>query len=115
VVHYPLFRAVGPAQWPAYERAHRRRITPVVAPPMLAQSLVAAALLVERPGPLTAVNLILAASLLLITLTVFGALHGRLQQQWSANGHRRLLLLNGLRTVAWTAQTAVAIALVARV
>jgi len=113
VVHYPLFAAVGAAQWPAYEAAHRRRITAVVGPPMLAAPVVAAALLAARPGVLAGVNLALTAGLLLATALVFGRLHQELETTWSAEAHRRLLRLNGVRAVAWTGQAAVAAALVA--
>ena len=113
LVHYPLFAAVGVGQWPAYEAAHRRRITVVVGPPMLAAPVVATALLARRPDALAGVNLALAAGLLLATATVFGSLHAGLEQSWSAAAHGRLLRLNALRTAAWTAQAAVAVALVA--
>jgi hypothetical protein len=111
-VHYPLFAAVGAAQWPGYHEAHSRRITWVVAGPMLAAPAVAAALLAERPGPLSAANLMVAAGLLLVTATAFGRLHRRLRP-WSEDGHRRLLRLNAARTAAWTLHTALAVALAA--
>lgn len=107
VVLYPSFRLVGETEWPAYHAAHSRRITPVVAPAMLAHPLVAIALLVDRPGPLAAVNLALAAGLLLVTAGVFARLHGRL----TAAALGRLVRLNVLRTVAWTASAGVALAL----
>jgi len=52
------------------------------------------------------------AALLLATVTVFGALHERLGRRWDGVAHRRLLALNAVRAVAWTAQLAVAIVLV---
>jgi hypothetical protein len=107
VVLYPSFTGVGEREWSAYHAAHSRRITPVVAPAMLAHPLVATALLLDRPGPLTAVNLALAAGLLLVTAAVFARLHGRLTPV--AVG--RLVRLNVLRTVAWTASAGVALAL----
>jgi hypothetical protein len=111
-VHYPLFAAVGRPGWPDYEAAHRRRITPVVGPAMLAQAAVAVALVLGRPGLPAAVNLALALGLLASTVTVFGALHERLAGGWDGAAHRRLLRLNAVRAVAWTAQVAVAIALI---
>ncbi|MBA2515846.1 MAG: hypothetical protein H0V22_00745 [Solirubrobacterales bacterium] len=113
LVHYPLFAAVGERQWRAYEAGHRRRITVVVGPPMLAQPVVAVALLLERPGPLTAVNLALAAGLLLVTVAVFGRLHEALRLRFDPKVHRRLLQLNALRAGAWTAQAGVSAALFA--
>jgi hypothetical protein len=111
-VHYPLFAAVGRAGWGEYEAAHRRRITPVVGPVMLAQAAVAVALVLDRPGSLTALNLALALGLLGATVSVFGALHGRLERGWDGAVHRRLLRLNAVRAGAWTVQVAVALALV---
>ena len=113
VVHYPLFAAVGAEQWVAYEAAHRRRITVVVGPPMLAAPVVAAALLADRPGLLAAGNLALAAGLLVATATVFGRMHAGLEAAWSDAAHRRLLRLDAARTGAWTAQVAVAVVLAA--
>jgi hypothetical protein len=107
VVIYPQLAQVRPSDWPAYHAAHARRITPVVAPAMLAHPLVATALLVDRPGPLAAVNLALAAGLLLVTATVFARLHDGLTQ--AAAG--RLVRRNVLRTVGWTTSAGVALAL----
>jgi hypothetical protein len=108
VVLYPSFALVGDSEWLAYHAAHSRRITPVVAPAMLAHAIVATVLLVDRPDALAAVNLALAAGLLLVTATVFARLHGRLTP--AAVG--RLVRLNALRAVAWTASAGVALALV---
>ena len=110
VVHYPLFAAVGARAWPAYEAAHRRRITWVVAVPMLAQLPVAAVLL---PGALAIANACLVALAFLSTVAWLGPLHGRLQAGWDGALHRRLVRGNWLRTMAWTAQTGVAVALAA--
>jgi hypothetical protein len=107
VVLYPSFALVGEADWAAYHAAHSRRITPVVAPAMLAHPLVALALLAERPGVLAAVNLALAGGLLLVTATVFARLHARLTRS-TVN---RLVRRNAPRAVAWTANTGVALAL----
>ena len=52
VVPNPQLAQVRAADLPASHAAHSRRITPVVAPAMLAHPLVATALLVDRPGPL---------------------------------------------------------------
>ena len=41
-VQYPLMRAVGESRFVEYERMHVRRITPVVAPPMLIELATAA-------------------------------------------------------------------------
>jgi hypothetical protein len=106
LVLYPLFARVGAAEWPAYHAMHARRITPVVAPAMLAHPVVASALLVSRPGVLAVLNLALACGLLLVTATVFAREHGRLLDVV------RLVRWNRWRTVAWTASCVVAVWLV---
>jgi hypothetical protein len=106
-VHYPLFARVGAEGWAAYHAEHSRRITPVVAPAMLAHVAVAAVLAVERPGALAVVNLALAAGLLVVTGALFARLHATLRPD--ALG--RLLRLNALRTAAWSASAGVALAL----
>jgi hypothetical protein len=107
VVHYPLFALVGAAGFADYHAEHSRRITPVVAPAMLAHVAVAAALAAVRPGALAAVNLALAAGLLVVTAAVFARLHATLRPDTLG----RLLRLNALRAAAWSASTGVAIAL----
>jgi hypothetical protein len=51
VVHYPLFRRVGSAQYPAYHRQHMRRITWIVAPLMTVELLTAIWLVWQPPPP----------------------------------------------------------------
>jgi hypothetical protein len=107
LVVYPLFERVGAREWPAHHATHSRRITVVVAPAMLAHPVVAAVLLADRPGVLAAVNLALTGGLLVVTATVFARLHAGLEP----GGVRRLVAWNALRAVAWTASSAVAVAL----
>jgi hypothetical protein len=50
VVHYPLFEQVGKAAFAAYETAHARLTTWVVAPTMLVEALTGGLLLWHRPA-----------------------------------------------------------------
>ena len=117
LVVYPQFASVPAERWEAFHRAHSTRITPVVGPPMLAAALVAAVLVARpptgAPGALLAVNLLLPAALLLATAAVFGPLHTRLGAGATPELLRRLAGLDRLRTAAWTAHLAVALALAA--
>ena len=72
----------------------------------------AAAVLVDAGRPLTIVNLALAAGMFAITGAYFARLHGRLAASWDIRLHRRLVAANWVRTAGWTAQLAVAVALV---
>ena len=117
-VVYPQFRQVGAERFAAYHREHATRITPVVVGPMVLAPLVAAALLLDppagAPGALLVLNLLLPAGLLAVTGLVFGPLHTRLGGEGPDEALlRRLAHLNRLRTVAWTAHLAVALALAA--
>jgi uncharacterized membrane protein len=107
VVVYPGFARVGAAEFAAFHAAHSRRITPVVAPPMLAHPVVALALLLDRPGALAAANLALAAGMLAVTAVVFARDHAVLGPE----GVARLVARNRWRTAGWTAALGTAVAL----
>jgi hypothetical protein len=112
LVHYPLFALVGPREWERYGAEHRRRITWLAAPLMIANVGLAVALLADGGSALRMANACLSAGAFAITGLVFAPMHGRLEQQASAAGVRRLVRANWLRTTAWTAQVIVAIALI---
>ena len=116
VVHYPLFTfATGP-RWTEFHAEHSRRTGWVVGVPWAMQGLGAFALLVWRPAGV-AIGLVLVAVLLAgitVVATVLVALpaHARLAQGFEATVHRRLLLGDRVRTLAWTAGTLVALVMV---
>lgn len=114
VVHYPLFSAVGEAEWLAYEASHRTRITFVVAVPMLVSVGLAAYVLLSGDGSqgLRTANAVLAAVPFVVTFLLAVPLHEQLTDAWDADAHRKLVLVNWIRTVGWTAQAGVAVALV---
>lgn len=109
VVHYPLFALTGATGWPIYIADHQRRITWIVLPMMVANVALGAALVLDDPNGLTVANVTLAGGIFAATGAVFAPLHGRLaaDQRQAA----RLVQLNWARTLAWTAQVAVAAAL----
>jgi hypothetical protein len=112
VVHYPLFALVGADGWTRYEVEHQRRITWVVAPLMLANVVLAAALLLDDAGGLAVANAALAGGVFAATGAVYAPLHGQLARGHAGDVIARLVRLNWARTAAWTAQVAVAAALV---
>jgi hypothetical protein len=116
LVHYPLFAAVGAGAWTDYEREHQRRITVLVAPLMVANVALAAAVLLAG-GPdaaLRGLDAALALAVFTATGTVYSGLHRRLGGGWDATLGARLVRLNWWRTAAWSAQTAIAALIVAR-
>jgi hypothetical protein len=115
VVHYPLMRHVGAAEFLGYERQHTVRTGWVVIPPMVVElgcSLwIAAMSLGSADAAMALVGLALLAVIWVSTGLLQGPAHGRLIRGFDAEVHRRLLLTNWIRTVAWLARIPVAVAL----
>jgi hypothetical protein len=107
LVHYPLFALVGAAEWPRYEAQHQRRITWLVAPLMLANLGLGIAVFAADASVLSALNGALALGVFGATGLVFARMHATLEPA----GVARLVRANWARTAAWTAQVAVALAL----
>jgi hypothetical protein len=103
-VHYPLFKNVGPGDFPEFHRQHTTRITRLVAPLMLAEILTAGWLLLKTTANPT---LFLASLPPLVLVWISTALlqvplHNRLANGFNPAVHRRLVLTNHIRTFAWT-------------
>lgn len=106
LVHYPLMGDVGPAGFARYEQCHRRRTTWIVAPAMLLEAALAVWLLARPPaGPpfwSVSAGAALLAGIWLSTFAVQVPLHARLSAGFDAAAHRRLVLTNWWRTLAWS-------------
>lgn len=119
VVHYPLMALAGRDGYPAFQAAHSRRTTFVVAPPMLVE-LATGAWLALRPPPFFPASaawagLALLAVVWLSTFFLQVPEHGRLEHGFDAVAHRRLVRGNWVRTVAWTLRGTLLIANLPRV
>lgn len=118
VVHYPLFNRVPPDALVAYAQAHTTRTTWVVAPLMLVEAA-SAALLVVTPPAGVAPNLPLLGLVLLLVIWIATAVgmvpvHHRLSRRGDPADAARLARRNWVRTLAWTARAAIAVALLAQ-
>lgn len=111
VVHYPLLARVGESGFVSYEREHTRRTTWLVAPLMLVEGIAVAALVVLDPGVATALGAVLLAGIWASTFLVQVPCHRVLERGWDAAAHRRLVRSNWVRTLLWTARSAIAVAL----
>jgi hypothetical protein len=97
---------VGRDGYPAYQAAHARRTTRVVAPPMLLE-LGTGVWLTLRPSPFFPgsaawMGLALLAVVWASTFFLQVPEHGRLEHGFDPAAHRRLVRVNWVRTVAWT-------------
>lgn len=117
VVHYPLLGAVPAGGYANYQRLHMSRTTLVVAAPMLLELGAATLLLWLAPGGAAArlgqLGVGLLAAIWLSTLLLQMPAHRRLERGFDRAAHARLVRSNWIRTAAWTARAALALALFA--
>ena len=103
LVHYPGFPAVEKRQWPGYHLRHSRRITVLVLPAMIAELGISAWLTWTDLNNLHLAFFGLSLFTWVITALVFLPLHQRIAVRPTERALRRLVRLNWLRTLAWTA------------
>lgn len=113
VVHYPLFGKVGTAGFVAYQTDHMRRITFVIAGPMLVELGTAIALTWWRPALIPEwqiwAGLALLAGIWISTGLLQMPLHITLLDGFDATVHQRLVATNWIRTLAWSARGVLAL------
>lgn len=113
IIHYPLFAqaaAGGQDAWIAYERAHTRRTTLVVFPLMFAELGSTALINLERIDSYLAwAGSLLVAFLWFSTFAMAVPLHAKLTKRFDAIDHKKLVAVNALRTIAWTARAGLAV------
>lgn len=110
LVHYPLYRLVGIAQFARYEAAHTFWTAFVVVPPMLAEMATAFWLVWCKPlasisEKALRLNLALLGVIWLSTAFVQSPLHGRLTRGFDERTVRWLVASNWLRTVCWSVRS----------
>lgn len=112
IVHYPLFASVGEGEFANYEQRHSRLTSFVVGPPMLIEAASAAGLVLLSQGrlPSWAVwsGLALVVVIWLSTALIQVPCHARLEAGFNRAIHRRLVISNWIRTVAWTLKSCIA-------
>jgi hypothetical protein len=108
LVHYPLFGNVGASGYCAYQAAHSRRTTYMVAPPMLIELGTSGLLVAQQPTGVPAwqtwLGLGLVGTVWLSTFALQVPRHNTLGTGYDPEVHRTLVATNWLRTTAWTAR-----------
>ena len=119
VVHYPLMRFVSGEQFAHFETAHRTRISWVVGPLMLIEGVCVLAFLFAPPAGLAWWLPWMGAGVEAVaigtTAFVSAPLHERLNAHFTQAALDRLIATNWIRTIAWTARAALAIAMLVAV
>ena len=111
IVHYPLLGRMAATDVAAYEREHVRRTFRLVGPVMGVEALSAGLLVWALPGPLVRIGLGILVGIWLITAAVQVPLHGRLSERPDDATVKRLVRTNWLRTLAWSARSGLALAM----
>ncbi len=108
VVHYPLFNRVDNASFVEYQRWHQRLTTLVVGPPMLIEAFSTVLLAWYPPLGIGYGPIFWGVALLFViwfsTAFLQVPCHGVLEKQFDPVYHRRLVLTNWIRTIAWSAR-----------
>ena len=106
VNHYPLLGRVGNNVFADYEREHQRLTTPVVAPPMAVELIIACLLVWSRPASIPAWMCWTGLGLVLVVWASTAFLqvprHEQLSRGFDPLAHGALVGTNWIRTIAWS-------------
>jgi hypothetical protein len=111
IAHYPLFAAVGRADFPRYQVSNVRATSLVVGPLLAAEGASTLGLLALLGGPLTWVGAGLLLLIWLSTALLQVPCHARLERGFDAATADRLVRTNWIRTIGWTARGCCALGL----
>lgn len=110
-VHYPMFDRYERSGCATTMREHQRRITPIVAVPMLVELVSGVALIVLRPTGVPVVwpvvGVVLIAGWMISTVGWQIPAHRVLAGGFDEAAHKRLVSSNRWRTACWMARGAV--------
>ncbi len=106
IVHYPLFKEIPPADFPAYQQKNYATGY-ITVPVMLIELGTALWLLYAGYSPLILVNFILLVLIWVSTFTLQVPAHLKLQKTPSHAVMNRLIYSNWIRTICWSARMVV--------
>ena len=116
LVHYPLFAAVGEATYQSYHRQHVTKISWIVMPVMTLELVTAVLLWQADLGSEQALATwsLIALGMAWGSTALFSVpCHNQLSLAFDEQAHRRLVQSNWIRALAWTARSALLLALLA--
>ncbi len=102
IVHYPLLLNVGLENFTNYEKAHCQLTSYVVVIPMITQLIFSFLTAFQTGNNWLWINFALVIVIWLITAFWSVPLHNSLCIDFSADVHKKLIVMNWIRTVAWS-------------
>lgn len=118
LVQYPLMSRVGDEFFVQYELLHCRNITPIVLPLMTVE-LFSSAWLAWKPlqgqDAVLIIGCVLTGLIWASTFFLQVPMHDQLSQAFNAEIHSRLVQTNWIRTVLWSARSALMIWVLANI
>lgn len=115
LVHYPLMSQVGAGGYRQYQLGHQNLTSLAVGPAMIAELLSAVALVViDSKDPWRWAGLAAVGALWASTALLQMPLHATLADGFNREVHARLVSTNWLRTVLWSARSALVLWLIVR-
>lgn len=116
LLQYPLMAQVPSGRFVAFEQAHQRRVTAVLALFAPLEMVTAAGVVLAAPAVPRWLSIgagAVLAAMWISTATFYGPLHGRLSAGFDPVLHRRLVRTNWFRTAGWSLRGGAALAMVA--
>jgi len=115
IVHYPLLLTINENKFANYMKAHQRKITPLVAPLMLAELFFSSWYLCENLWEYTLFSIVQWLLVFLIWVSTFLVqvpLHGKLINSFDQKACQKLIKTNWIRTICWSLRTFLLLAFV---
>ena len=102
VVHYPSFHFIGSSRYISFQKFHMERISYIVIPVMLVESISGFLLIYDELNPILLISMVLLLSIWMLTAFFFASVHKNLVSGYEEETVRKLVKINWIRTALWT-------------
>ena len=102
VVHYPSFHFIGNSRYISFQKFHMERISYIVIPVMLVESISGFLLIYDELNPILLISMVLLLSIWMLTAFFFSSVHQRLVSGYQLEMVAKLVKINWIRTLLWT-------------
>ena len=102
VVHYPSFHFIGNSRYISFQKFHMERISYIVIPIMLVESISGFLLIYYELNPILLISMVLLLSIWMLTVFFFALVHQKLVSGYQVGMVAKLVKINWVRTLLWT-------------